>query len=104
MNSKPVTRQFEDSDLHQELVTFEVPNNDLKELIFYFSHMKYHTAKTYLHWLRSWNEWYQANAGKEGNEAWPASSLPVTQPRCWPIWTIFRARCHTAALKVVCTR
>ena len=25
MNSKPVTRQFEDSDLHQELVTFEVP-------------------------------------------------------------------------------
>lgn len=80
MNSKPVTRQFEDSDLHQELVTFEVPNNDLKELIFYFSHMKYHTAKTYLQWLRSWNEWYQANAGKEGNEAWPASSLPVTQP------------------------
>lgn len=80
MNSKPVTRQFEDSDLHQELVTFEVPNNDLKELIFYFSHMKYHTAKTYLHWLRSWNEWYQANAGKEGNEARPASSLPVTQP------------------------
>ena len=66
MNSKPVTRQFEDSDLHQELVTFEVPNNDLKELIFYFSHMKYHTAKTYLQWLRSWNEWYQANAGKEG--------------------------------------
>ncbi|STN25105.1 putative recombinase [Escherichia coli] len=59
MNSKPVTRQFEDSDLHQELVTFEVPNNDLKELIFYFSHMKYHTAKTYLQWLRSWNEWYQ---------------------------------------------
>ncbi|MDZ3902110.1 recombinase, partial [Escherichia coli] len=80
MNSKPVTRQFEDSDLHQELVTFEVPNNDLKELIFYFSHMKYNTAKTYLQWLRSWNEWYQANAGKEGNEAWPASSLPVTQP------------------------
>ncbi|KAA0553004.1 tyrosine-type recombinase/integrase [Citrobacter braakii] len=79
MNSQPVTRRFADNDLHQQLSTVKVNDKQLMRLIRYFSHLKYHTAKTYLHWLRSWNEWYQANAGKEVNEDWPASSLPVTE-------------------------
>ncbi|WP_426727454.1 hypothetical protein [Enterobacter cloacae complex sp. 288G10] len=76
MNSQPVTRRFADNDLHQQLSTVKVNDKQLMRLIRYFSHLKYHTAKTYLHWLRSWNEWYQANAGKEVNEDWPASSTP----------------------------
>jgi len=77
MNSQSVTRQFAESDLHQELMMFEANDKQMMRLIRYFSHLKFNTAKTYLHWLRSWNEWYQVNAGK--NKEWPASSLPVTE-------------------------
>ncbi len=60
--------------------------------------MKYNTAKTYLQWLRSLNEWYQANAGKEGTK--PACQFsPVTEPPLLAYTDIFRARCHTAAIK-----
>ncbi len=77
MNSQPVTRRFADNDLHQQLSTVKANDKQLMSLIRYFSHLKFNTAKTYLQWLRSWNEWYQVNA--PNNKEWPASSLPVTE-------------------------
>lgn len=79
MNIQPVTSEYADNDLHQQLSTVKVNDKQLTRLIRYFSHLKYHTAKTYLHWLHAWNDWYHANVGKKGNEDWPASSLPVTE-------------------------
>lgn len=77
MDIQPVTREYADNDLHQQLISVNV--KQLTRLIRYFSHLKYQTAKTYLHWLRAWNDWYHANVGKQGNADRPASSLPVTE-------------------------
>lgn len=77
MKNQSVTRQFSDFELHQQLAPLGNQEKQLSRLIRYFSHLSYNTAKTYLHWLRLWNEWYQSNARL--NPDWPASSLPVAE-------------------------
>ncbi|MGV7963774.1 tyrosine-type recombinase/integrase [Photorhabdus tasmaniensis] len=78
MKNQSVVRQFSASELHQTLVAFEVNDKQIMRLIRYFSHLKYNTAKTYLHWLRLWNEWYQVHV--HTHDDWPACSLPVNEP------------------------
>ncbi|ECW7126339.1 tyrosine-type recombinase/integrase [Escherichia coli] len=77
MKNQSVIRQFSESELHQQLETFGNHDIQLSRLIRYFSHLRYNTAKTYLHWLRVWNEWYLANARLHTD--WPVSSLPVSE-------------------------
>ncbi|EOA7880336.1 TPA: phage integrase N-terminal SAM-like domain-containing protein, partial [Escherichia coli] len=77
MKNQSVIRQFSESELHQQLETFGNHDKQLSRLIRYFSHLRYNTAKTYLHWLRVWNEWYLANARLHTD--WPVSSLPVSE-------------------------
>ena len=51
MKNQSVIRQFSESELHQQLETFGNHDKQLSRLIRYFSHLRYNTAKTYLHWL-----------------------------------------------------
>lgn len=79
MNGRTVTtRPFTESELQQKLVEFGDQEQQVMRLIRYFSHLKYNTAKTYLHWLRLWNDWYQANVRHHAD--WPERALPVYEP------------------------
>ena len=78
MRTVATVPQISEEELHSQLAQIETNKNFQNRLIRYFSHLKFNTAKTYLHWMRMWNEWYQEKASK--NEDWPATSFPVEEP------------------------
>lgn len=74
----PSNKHFTDENLQPQLASLRTSDEIRASLVRYFTHLKFNTAKTYLQWLRVWNNWYVANAPQ--NSTWPSVSFPIHEP------------------------
>jgi len=72
---KEISHRIAEADVLTQVARLNTDGRLMTRLVRYFSHLKFNTAKTYLHWIRVWGDWYYANAAHE--TSWPASAIPA---------------------------
>lgn len=72
---KEITPHIAEAELLTQVARFNTDGRLHTRLVRYFSHLKFNTAKTYLHWMRVWDDWYHTNSAHETD--WPTSAIPA---------------------------